>query len=232
MVTSVYGLGSAFNAATGVLDFRDATLTAGAGFILRGLPLGLWKIRFNNGTAGQFPRIDSIDVIAPIYGYVDRSPSFADYNTMVGNNNLADQRVFAPTAAQRGPKNWNVTLGHDVDPTTTRTAFVPMPNMKATITTKGGPIEIYFQIRGYASASRVQYYDLHIDGRRVDASLTGTGVASAQSPAAGSMIHCISFSTIQPVVAGFHTIQVFWRLDAAGTLTAENAGRIITVKEL
>lgn len=62
---SQYGIGS-YNSGTAVLS-QNGTNTPGSGLRISGLPLGLYRIRLNNGTASTFISTSSFDIITPIH---------------------------------------------------------------------------------------------------------------------------------------------------------------------
>jgi len=67
---STYGTGISYNTGTGSLDQQDAAGEE-AGFVVSGLPLGLYTVKFNNNVASSFLLMDAIDIITPIH-----TPSF------------------------------------------------------------------------------------------------------------------------------------------------------------
>jgi len=67
LVSSVYGTGVAFNAATGILDQLEASPALGNGFVVSGLPLALYKVRMLNNTASAYLLANAIDIITPVH---------------------------------------------------------------------------------------------------------------------------------------------------------------------
>jgi hypothetical protein len=221
MVSSVYGTGAAFNAATGVLDQLDAGTVAGAGFRVSGLPLGLYKVRLFNNVASSYVCAEAFDIITPIHAPLMMTESSSN-SAPVGSCALADSRVTSPVYGVQGDKAFAQAISFVSTPTTTSTFFVPLQDMSVTITLKkAGRIRITGHAGYFGSAAGATgHLSAYLDGKPV-----GIG------PRGQSTINfVVSVGWTGEVAAGTHKIDLYWATNAANTVTAE--GRILIVEEV
>lgn len=229
MSTSVYGTGSAFNATTGVLDMRDASTVSGAGFVLSNLPLSLWKVRFNNGTAGHFPRIEALDIITPVYSRSFNVPGTYRMENTVGNNSLGDARLLSPIEQSNSGTEAAVAYGLASAPTVNTNAMVPFPNMRLAVASAGSWYLINFsgsfQCQNASSAGvRVQ---VQVNGRTI------TGEFLAVENVANSVTGDLSISVPVYLEPGNHNIMLVWRSSLASqTVAGIGTSRILSVVKL
>ena len=229
MSTSVYGTGSAFNSSTGVLDMRDASTVSGAGFVLSSLPLALWKVRFNNGTAGHFPRIEALDIITPVYTRSFSVPGTYRTENTVGNNSLGDARLLSPTESANSGTEAAVAQGITVGPTVNTNAMVPLPNMKLAVVSAGGWYLLNF-------SGSFQCLNASSAGVRVRAQVNGRTITdefSAVENVANSTIGDLSISVPVYLEPGNHQVTLVWRSSLASqTVAALGTSRILSVVKL
>ena len=81
--TSIVGLNTSFNAATGTLNINNANNEKGCSLVIKGLPLGKHKIKITANTANNVP-MGAFDVITPVH--------FGHHN--IGNSSIGDIRNF------------------------------------------------------------------------------------------------------------------------------------------
>lgn len=223
LVSSVYG---GFTFSAGSLS-QGVTSTTGAGVSISGLPLALYKVRFNNGVSGKYLRFSSLDIIEPIHSV--KSNLYADLqNTLpVGSCGISDNRKFTPVKdALPSGKAWAQAVGIASSPSTTSTALVPMPDMSVTIKSAGGPLQISYSasVFGTVTSSNISL-QVYIDGLvagPVNMVYVPTGSASGESGSA---------TFIVPVGAGVHKVDLYWNT-SSGTATAQTVFRILTAREM
>lgn len=218
------GTGTGYNSGTGVLDQQDASAQDHGGFRTSGLPLGLYKVRFNNNTAGTYTSICSLDIITPIHA--PKSNIIGDLqNTLpVGSCALQDSRQY--TLANLVPqKVRSMAQGVASNFTTTSTSYTPVNDMSLTVISRGGWFKLTGMVNAY-NGTNATYISLFLNGAQVGPDAT-VGINAAS---------CLNVTTDVYLPAGAHKIDIQWKVNA-GTGTIYNSGsgngsRILTVEEL
>lgn len=116
------------------------------------------------------------------------------------------------------------TVGTTLDPTTTSTDFVDLPEMSITITTGANPVLILFTgVFSNKMACKGCIITLVIDGTEVAPRYRRT-CASSTADAMG----IITLACIEELSTGTHTIKIQWKIDA-GTGVAIKDTRALQV---
>lgn len=220
LASSVYGTGVTFNSGTGVLDQNDAATTSGSGLRISNLPLGLWKVRFNNNAAGSFLSLDAIDIITPIHSPKSNLYSAAQNTLPIGSQAIEDLRKLKPLEQVTDQKAVSQAVGVQSGPSTSSTAFVPCPDMSVTHFSKTGRLKVSWSLAGQTVTNGARLV-VYLNGQAVspEASFnTSTGAINAGSVA----VFC-------PL--GINKIDLYWRMLGAGTVTAFGLERILTVED-
>lgn len=229
IITSAYGTGVAFNNATGIFDQQDAATTLGVGMRVSGLPLGLYRVRFNNGTAGQFLTVNTFDVITPIHSPKSNLYSSAQNTLTIGSQAIEDLRKIKALEQVTDRKILAQAFGITSDPTTTSGSLVPCPDMSVTITLSE-PKNVIISYSGVFLASAINI------GAGTSVYVNGTppnGIANirvAQAYAASTRL-MLSDRVSVPLSAGTHKIDVYWYAPFGGTITAGVTYRSLLVEE-
>lgn len=219
LVSSVYGTGVTF--AAGVLDQNDAATTNGSGVSIRGLPLATYTVTFTNNTA-NFMDIGALDVITPIHSHKDNLYTEAQNTLSVGSQGIEDFRKISSLEQLTKAKAWAQAIGVASSPTTTSTAFVPMPDMSVTIkVTTGNKLRI-----SYASAVQTTS-----NATNTQAYINGAAVGVSKQSGSSTTLSEVSDSFLVPVAPGTYKVDVYWQI-AAGTATATGLQRNLTVEEV
>jgi hypothetical protein len=221
IVTSVHG-GVSYNASTGVANL-NASGTNGSGIRVSGLPLAVYKLRILTNNAQDLPN-EAIDFITPIHSHKANLYGDLQSTLPVGSNALSDNRQSSPLKNSHKPRlAWAQAVGVTGSPTTTSTAYVPMPDMSVQIKTSGGPVEIIGTVVGHEGDNGFAMA-IYVDGKEVQ-KLEASPTTIAQHRA---------ITKIVPLAAGTHKVDLYWR-DASGGGNAASlvsTYRVLTVKEL
>ena len=232
LTTGQYG-GYTFTYSSGNLAVTGSN-TLGSGFYVSGLPLGLYKIRFSNGTSNAFV-VESFDVITPIHVHKSVGPAVLQNTLAVGSQGLTDSRQTQAVATTT--KAWAQAVGVAASVTYSGAfaPFTPVPDLSVTVKTSGGPLELKAQVYASCVLANCQWcLSFYVDG------VLQTGaVASNQTVTAGTPSPITTVATVA-VAAGFHKVDAVWRLATGGsssvnaqTDTTNNYyNRILTVREL
>lgn len=224
---STYGMSTGgFTGATGILSTRDGTGVYGAGFVCSGLPLGVYKVRFNNGTAGatQFMNFHGLDIITPIHSPKNNGPFVLQNTLPIGSQGISDLRKFSKKDVGQ-PRKTSQATGITSSPTTTATIFVPCPDMSTEIKSSGQQLKISYAINLQGSISGTAVFTLvYINGVAVG----GERLNVAQS-SGHSFVNSDSF--VVPAAPGTYKVDVYWRCNA-NTITAEGIRRNLLVEEV
>lgn len=225
MSSATYG-GSAFNATTGIASW-NGSVNIGAGIAITGLPLGVYRLRQNNGLSGtNVNRIFGlvVDVITPIHSV---KTNLADLQSTlpVGSSAISDNRKFTPVKdAIPATKAWAQAIAITSNPTTTSQVQIPMPDMNVSIKTNGGALDIsYTNMYQISVASNNGYAQIYVNGvaqgTEKSATESGTGFTAVQTD-----------RLFVPVPAGTHRVEIYWRT-STGTMTAFQLERTLAVRE-
>jgi hypothetical protein len=222
-LTSTALTGSTFSTSTGLLNM-NVSLTTGSGVSIRGLPLATYTIRLTNPSTGLIP-IEAIDIHSPVHSVRSSESYDANNSYMIGSCSLSDNRKSTPIKESvLRKKNTSIANGITVSPTTSSTAYVPLPDLSAVIKTNGDDIELdfcgTFINTAFVNSIYVRFY---VDGIAVGNEM------SASAPGA-NLSFVISNKAKIPVSAGTHKVDVYWRVDGS-TFTAYQTQRVLTVKE-
>lgn len=221
LVSSVYGTGAAF--ASGTLDQNDAGTTNGAGMRISGLPLGEWKVRFTNNSAGSLIDIQTLDIITPIHAPKSDIP-FDMQNTLpVGSLGISDNRKLSPVKSESPNKNISQAFGVTSAPSTTSTVYVPCPEMSVIHLNRSGKLKVSYTINAqHNSTASLARYSIFIDGMQVSQK-------DFNPPANSPML--ISDSQIVNIAPGTHKIDIYW-LVTGNTSSLVTTQRVLTVEEV
>jgi hypothetical protein len=223
LVSSVYGTGITFNAATGILDQLDTTTTVGAGFSFRNLPLGLYKVRFNNNTAGSFLQVETLDIITPIHSYKAIEGRNFQNASLVGSQGIEDLRNTSMIKGLDQSKNVSQAFGVTLNPTTTSSGSpVPLPDMSVVHYSKTGKVKV----SGFATVSGGTL------GGFLKVYVNGESTPGPISLFASTTQISLPFEEIVDVQPGPNKIDIYWAVVSAGTITANENRRVLTVEDV
>lgn len=217
-ITTVGLTGSSFNTATGLLT-ATASTTSGSGFSIRGLPLARYTLKLNNPSTGLI-MAETIDVVQPTHSYKSNT-NYDSMNTMTVAAAISDNRkltVVKDLGANR--KNIAVANGNVLNPTSTSTSSVTIPDMRTPHFNQSGRIEVSFN-GNFSITTQTIGFLIFIDGLSVSSEYDLTNVSNMP----------IAFSQVFNVAPGWHQVEIRWGL-SGGTATAINTYRTLTVKEL
>ena len=218
--------GASITPTTNVFDCQDASSQSGIGMGIKGLPFGLYTVRFTNNAASGYVFFETLDIITPIYSY--KSNIYADLqNTLtVGSNSLMDSRKTSMIKeALPAQKAWAQAFGLATT-TTTSTSYVPLTNLSTTIKSSGGPLSIVCSVSSSnATASADNYFQIYVDGVAV-----GTETMMGNSSGSTGVAVSSTNQVVVPAAAGTHKVDVYWKVDG-GTGNASGQRRQLVVKE-
>jgi len=215
--------------ATGIVSGTPGLAGNHAAFIT-GLALGLHTIVLtrNVGHSGDW-YMDTVDVITPIHAPDSDTPNVVQSSLMIGSNAIGDLRNFSEQEVpDQDIPNWGRAVGITASPSMNVAQNLPIPEMGVTIKTKGNPIEITFTAMiNQNSSSYTSDFRAMVNGVLLD-----TGGSAAQYLAANDY-RTITYTTIVPVPAGVHRIDMtWWSENVAMTITAQGTRRALQVKEI
>jgi hypothetical protein len=191
-----------------------------------GLALGVHKVRVTKASATDFMVPLTIDVITPIHS-AKSNVFFGVHNSLaIGSQAISDNRVFTPVkdvGAQS--KSSAKARGVTASPTTTSTAFVPMPDMSLIVKSeKGGLFKVSANINWRNSAiNNYGFFQIYVDG-------VPFGLDIGHQTYAATADEMSYITDTGYLGAGVHKVDIYWRTNA-GTLTAQSIGRSMTVEE-
>lgn len=224
LVSSVYGTGVAFNNSTGVLDQLDAAQTNGSGLVISGLPLGTYKVRFNNNTASAIIDINSLDIITPIHSSESSLPTSILNTLSVGSNAIQDLRKIKALEQLTDQDVIAQAIGVISGPTTTSTLAIPIPDLSVTVTTKTGKLDIaaFVTLRNNIAASS-QQITITVNGQQI-------GIAASYDTPVANNNNSLHINSLFFGGPGTYKIDVY-HLTNTGTTTFAGTGRYLRVKE-
>jgi hypothetical protein len=226
LVTPLSGL--SFTAATGILDLEPSSgSNVGNSLMVYGLPLGLHTITIQRGSDNTNCQLHCLDIITPIHSHQNNGPIILQNTLPVGSCALQDLREFNESDV-RANKPYAQAVGIAVNPTTTSTSAVPMPDMSLTIKTTGSPIQIDWQAsytNNQSAGVGRTFFLVAING------VTNSLAQGMDTQNASSTVCNSSGSIILPVSAGTHKVDLYWGV-VAGTSTAFSTWRKISVREI
>ena len=217
---SVYGTGVTFNAATGIFDQRDAAVTRGIGLRISDLPLGLYKVRFNNGTAGEFMTISTFDVITPVHSQKSNLYAAAQNTLAIGSQAIEDLRKIKALEQVVDQKSVSQAFGVAASPSTSSTAYVPLPDLSVTHNTKSGRLKVSWSFAGQTVTNGARLV-IYLNGQAVGPELSFNSGAGAIN----------SGSAFINAPIGTNKIDLYWKMLGAGSVTALVRERVLTVEE-
>jgi hypothetical protein len=224
LTTSSYG-GWTYTYSSGNLAVGGSN-TVGSGMAVSGLPLGLYKVRFAEGTTNSFG-VEALDIITPIHSH--KSNLYGDVqNTLpIGSQSISDNRKTTPVKdVLPAQKAWAQAVGVVSAPTTTSTSPVPFTDMSLTLKTNGGPIEVQFQANvSNGTVNGSVFLQIYVDG--VAYGIPG----QLQAQVNGGYNNIVSTSAIIPVAPGTHKIDGYWWI-ATGNGATNTTQRIIKAREI
>lgn len=217
------GTGSSWTAGTSTWVGAS---TNGAGLIISGLNLKLWRIRITLSAATTF-FFHAIHVITPIHAVASTTPSEVQNALPVGSCSLSDSRAVSPIKSEKQKKNSAQAVGVTSSPTTSANTPVPLRDMSCTIRTSGGDLRAIFQVRASNNlVGNAIVVVIFVNGASV-------GVQSVNYSDTGNQTydHPISGVVRVSVPAGVHKVDLYWYA-AAGQARATGTDRILLVEEV
>lgn len=222
---STYGMSTGgFTSSTGILNTRDASGSYGAGFVCSGLPLGLYKIRFNNGSSGasQNMQFQGLDLITPAYIPKTVGPVVQQSALAVGSQGLSDLRKFSKKDIDSLGIQAHA-IGITASPSTTSTNPVPIPEMGVSVKAKRA-IRVSFNLNVRNSgAGNDNFIYIYVNGVEKRVYQQVTDVANYHNN--------VSASVVIPVSEGTHRVDLYWKV-SAGTATTWSTNRTLIVEEV
>lgn len=198
--------------------------SAGSGMSITGLPLDFHTIKLTNNTTGQMT-IDTFDIITPIYSAKSSVNSYQNASEVGSNSLNFDFKL----------KGYNTTskvavsaLGILVNPSTSSTTFVPMPDMTVRVSSKGGLFDISYisqATNNQATGAGSTHLQVFIDGEPI------ANPKTHDTPNGSSTIVTIVDKMTVFLPPGIHSVAVYWKA-GAGISTAFLNQRTLLVTEL
>lgn len=218
--TGVYGNTLTFTAATGVLS-TNGLAQNGQGVYVNGLALDVHTVRITRN-AGTMT-INAIDIITPIYSPVSMLPYDQQNTLMIGSNALADARnTSAIKEVGAAGKNVSQAVGITIDPTTTATQPVPVPDLSVTHFNRTGKIKVMANCT-IAGGTLGGLIYIVVNGVITNIPL---------SLHASTTQNTLPIFGIVNVSPGFNKVDIYWQVVSGGTITATGARRILIVEEV
>jgi hypothetical protein len=226
---STYGMSTGgFTSSTGILNTRDSVGVYGAGFVCSGLPLGTYKVRFNNGTVSQFMYFQGLDIITSIHSPKANLYGDLQNTLLVGSCALSDNRVITPINKPTDIEKYRATaIGINIGPTISTTTAVPVADMSLTVKSRGAWFKITSKIVvQIPSTANFFWYYIVVDGIFVGKPIKQHYLVSNQE--IGVYNHALVYLPF-----GVHKIDNYGALDvASGSVTLTGSLREISVEEL
>lgn len=212
--------------ASGLLSPNVST-TSGSGVSIRGLSLGLHKVRVTNPSANGI-LIEAIDIITPIHSHKS-NVNYAVRNTLtIGSQGISDNRALTPVKDLNvQAKNISQALPISAAPTTTSTSYVPFPDMQLTHISKTGRIKVSYSLCVQNSTIGA--------GTLTVPMINGIG-PTAEFGAISSTVgafYTISVSLIFDVPVGANYVGIAWRV-VSGTASVPSGAqsRVLIVEDI
>ena len=196
---SVYGDGGlSYNSGTGILDSSTSGSPFGSGFRASGLSLGLHTVKFTNDNAGQFLRVNSLDIITPIHTPKQNGSVVVQDILRVGSQGVADLRRFTDDDAGYNEMTQVSAFA------TTSTTDVPTAINTTVKVTKKGRYHIHFSGQLGGGNNATQFWTFYVNG-----AVYGTPVRF--DTGAGTTERGLSFHENITLAPGTYTIKLFAR---------------------
>jgi hypothetical protein len=220
--TSFYGGVTSFSATTGVVVTNTAN-NYGSGVSITGLTLGLHTVKFAYNSGSAMP-IEAFDIITPVHSVKANLYGDLEAASSIGSCAISDNRKFTPI---KDPvpttKAWAQAIGITVNPSTSSTSPIPMPDMSAVVKTNGGPLRLSFSAQVENTGLNQIFWQFYVDGLPVGV------LKNIRAPQ--SAYGCLISDVLKiPASAGTHKVDVFWYV-GAGTVTADSTSRTLVVEE-
>jgi hypothetical protein len=213
------GTGSSWTAGTSTWVGAS---TNGAGLIISGLNLKLWRIRITLSAATAF-FFHAIHVITPIHAVASTIPAEVQNALPVGSCSLSDSRAVSPIKSEKQKKNWAQAVGVTSSPTTTSTTAVPLRDMSCTVRTNGGDLIISYSVVLGNSNTVSPAITICLNGVQLSGKYAGNN-------AMGSIL--ISDILRISVSPGVHKVDLYWAAGPGATVTANGTNRTLLVEEV
>jgi hypothetical protein len=175
--------------------------------------------------------LHAIHVITPIHSI--KSNIYADFqNTLPsGSQALSDNRKITPVKESLpAQKAWAQAIGIQTQ-TITSTVYVPMADMSVNVKTNGGALAIVFTgLIQLNTAGSFTNTTIFVDGVQLSGNFNFMTQAASGAPNVE-----VSINTIVPLSAGFHKIDIYWRVpggQSVSVISDTNSNRSLTVREL
>jgi hypothetical protein len=225
--TGFYGAGiTSFTASTGII----ACSTTGdndMGAYVTGLPLGLHTVTITK-TSGAFnTNVTSLDIITPIHSSVSKSNEFQS-TLPVGSCAISDNRMTSAIAFPAKNRFRGTVFGVTGGPSTTSTAYIPIPDMIMPVYSQGS----WFRINAAGTfvpttGGGPENLAIYIDGLRYGNDMqTGVGSGVGGSVFIGYSNHALVY-----LPKGVHLIEWKWKT-GGNTLSGRDVSRTMTVEEI
>jgi len=221
MTASVVGITGTFNPSTGVLSQVAGSFVYNAGLAVTGLPLGKYTIQFTSAGTGLITA-QSIDIITPIHSAKSNLAGDLQNALPVGSCALSDNRQTSLIKTTDRPrKNYAYAQGLAVSPTTSSSAYVPVPDMSVTLNTSGGRVLIAYTMWSQQT-SNTGGFQVYVDGAPV-------GTVKLQYSISPATVN-LSDTFVLPLAAGIHKIDLYWSCPT--TMTALAQSRTLMAAEI
>lgn len=210
--------GSSFTPTTNTLDMNDGSVTDGSGLSIRGLPLGVYTVRFTNNSGSVYLPLETLDIITPIHVTKHHTYGCIQNTLPIGSCSMLDSREVYPSVKKRF---FAQAFGYGSNPTATvNSRLDPMLDMSLFVKTEGNPIDVTFvgALNSSSPGSVEGYINVLIDGewgQQFRMTYNGTFIWKGRFQ----------------VSPGTHKVGVYWR-PSSGTITAVSNERYLIVEEI
>jgi len=194
---------------------------------ISGLPLARYtlKILKNETTSNLY--IDSFDVITPVHAPLYSTPGSLQSTQNVGSSSVESARKFGDQlTAGKKPRNWSQAVGVTSGPSTTATAFVPIPDMSCIIDSQTGLLDLKFVLswsNTVAADLNIQFY--------IDGSPVGMPIGHIDGNSNAGWHVSTALILTAPVPIGKHLVQVYWKTGST-VINGASTWRILTVTDI
>jgi hypothetical protein len=220
--TSVYGAGSTFTAATGLISAPANSLSHG--ITVRGLTLGLHTVRVTKTSGAGNWFWEAFDIITPIHSPKSNLYSAAQNTLTVGSQGIEDLRKIKALEQITDQKAVSQATGVVSNPTTTSLTPVPCPDMSVTHVSKTGRIRLSYAVVRSHNAVANTAIQPYVNGQAV-------GELTRIAHSVG-FINCTSDSFVVNVPVGVNKVDLYWYAFDAGTTTGYLTARKLVVEDV
>lgn len=222
--TSVVGTNIAITPATGTV-VQSVAAQNGQGVQVSNLALAMHTVILTKTAGASGMAVNGWDIICPIHSAKSNTAYDQQNTLLVGSQGISDNRKLTPIKdSGLQTKNINQAVGVVSNPTTTSTAFVPMPDMSVVHTNRTGRIKVTYSASiSNSSSNTAADMAVFVDGVQVSNYRRVVSPTGSFTYTAGDVIEV-------PVSPTTHKVDVYWK-GTAGTAQCDGVSRTLLVEE-